>query len=138
MMIYGFTGTRRGMSDEQKYGLLRTLLADGGGSVFHHGDCVGADAEAHRIARDARCIIFVHPPSVRKYRAFCIVASSPYIWKPKPYLQRNRDIVDICDVLIAAPYDDNRANSGTWYTINYAKSKGKKIIILERSTDGNE
>jgi hypothetical protein len=48
MTSIGFTGTRQGMTAEQK-SALRNLL-DGGAGDFHHGDCIGADSEAHGIA----------------------------------------------------------------------------------------
>ena len=48
MNSIGFTGTRQGMTAEQK-SALRNLL-DGGAGDFHHGDCIGADSEAHGIA----------------------------------------------------------------------------------------
>ena len=45
---FGFTGTQHGMTDAQK-ATLRDFLAAGSGE-FHHGDCIGADSEAHDIA----------------------------------------------------------------------------------------
>jgi hypothetical protein len=45
---FGFTGTRQGMTAEQK-SVLRNLLGGGAGE-FHHGDCIGADSEGHDIA----------------------------------------------------------------------------------------
>jgi hypothetical protein len=44
----GFTGTRRGMTVAQRK-TLRSLLLTGSGKL-HHGDAIGADAEAHDIA----------------------------------------------------------------------------------------
>ena len=34
------------------------------GTVFHHGDCIGADAEAHDIAVAMACEIVIHSPIV--------------------------------------------------------------------------
>ena len=53
------------------------------------------------------------------------------IEKPKDYLVRNKDIVDQSKILIACPetaYEKSR--SGTWSTINYAKRKKRKILII--------
>ena len=44
-MIYGFTGTRAGMTERQKQA-LELILCDYSMAAFHHGGCHGADAEA--------------------------------------------------------------------------------------------
>jgi hypothetical protein len=41
----------------------------------------------------------------------------------KPYLVRDKDIVEEIDVLIAAPLETKRKKGGTWYTIKQAKEK---------------
>lgn len=41
--------------------------------------------------------------------------------------QRDRYLVDNCDVLVSYL---RRKNGGTFYTVNYAKSNGKKVIEL--------
>ena len=41
--------------------------------------------------------------------------------------ERNRRMVDNCDVLLA--YLENE-RGGTFYTVNYAKKKGKRIVFL--------
>lgn len=50
-MRIGFTGTREGMAPAQQgavFAVLTRLRAEGA-EWLHHGDCVGADTEAHRI-----------------------------------------------------------------------------------------
>ena len=51
---------------------------------------------------------------------------------PKPYLKRNEDIVNKCDVLIACPIDKNKEilRSGTWATIRKARKLNKTIYLL--------
>jgi hypothetical protein len=40
-------------------------------------------------------------------------------------------MTDACDVLIACPCDaDEQNHGGTWYTVSYARKKGKRIIIV--------
>ena len=60
----GFTGTQQGMTLRQKQQLNEILrdLYDKGNRWFHHGDCIGADAEAHDIATAIGYHILVHPP----------------------------------------------------------------------------
>ena len=64
----GFTGTRYGMTVAQRR-TLRSLLANGAGREFHHGDCVGADAEAHDIAVALGIEPVIHPPVIDILRA---------------------------------------------------------------------
>jgi hypothetical protein len=95
------------MTDRQKE-TFRQVLAKYGPTEFHHGDCLGADAVAHAIVRSWRptARIIIHPPSSDSLRAFC---QGDAHLAPKPYLARNQDIVDECEVLVAAPKDDRGA-----------------------------
>ena len=124
----GFTGTQDGMTRAQIVALRRILSRTGG--WFHHGDCVGADAEAHEIAAYLEGYrIILHPPSDPKKRAWCKGAHETR--NEKPYLQRNRDLVDETDVLIAAPKDkQERLRSGTWSTVRYARKTGKSVYMI--------
>ena len=137
MASVGFTGTRKGLSEYQKEMLQHILKKYG--TVFHHGDCIGADEQFHVLAESELPTdlldtnIIVHPPDNDKYRAFSSCLSKGTILLPKPYLERNKDIVDACDLLIACPNpkdEINKQRSGTWSTIRYAKKQGKDIIII--------
>jgi hypothetical protein len=127
-MKVGFTGTGVGMTADQKRQLL-WYLSGLDLREFHHGDCVGADAEAHEIAQllDARMII-IHLPDNDSKRAFCM---SRYYMPAKPYLERNKDIVDSTDFLLACPRQfAEQTRSGTWATIRYARKQGKPVVIF--------
>ena len=128
----GFTGTQTGMTAEQKAeleGHLRGWLLAGYWVEFHHGDCVGADAEAAEIARELGCWVVGHPPSDPKKRAFF---KSDEERKPRPYLARNHDIVDQSEVVYAAPRSriEQYRGSGTWATVRYAKAWSKPLVML--------
>jgi hypothetical protein len=128
-MIIGFTGTRNGMTDEQKKNVGEALVSMEPTEV-HHGDCIGADAEFHDICLTLKKImnirIVIHPPKDEKYRAFCEGADE--IWAKREYLDRNHDIVDCSDILIGAPKGEETLRSGTWATIRYARKKNMTII----------
>ena len=128
MKRVGFTGTRNGMTEAQKEAVRRELR---GADTFHHGDCVGADAEAHRIARVQRIPVVIHPPVDQAHRAFCEDYDGMH--PQKTHFARNRDIVDACDVLIATPWQTREpvpSKGGTWYTVGYARKKQKPIVIV--------
>jgi hypothetical protein len=98
---------------------------------FHHGDCVGADAEAHHIAVYHLGVdrVFIHPPINPNRRAFC---QSPNILPPEDYLKRDLAIVLATDRLIACPKaGDPAPRSGTWYTVRRAQERGKPVLILK-------
>lgn len=128
-IIVGFTGTQRGMTDRQR-GALRQLLERLQPAQFHHGDCIGADAQAHAMAVSANVPVYVHPPTDIRKRAFTTDATSSF--PARPYLERNHNIVDSVDVLVATPAQaDEVLRSGTWSTIRYARKIGIDVIVLE-------
>jgi len=125
-MQIGFTGTREGMTIAQLAALTEMLR--GSNATLHHGDCVGADAEAHDIADAVGLTIVIHPPDNLELRAFKL---GRYIWGPLPYLERNREIVRCADYLIAAPAEDTeQARGGTWHAVRYARKRRKSIVII--------
>ena len=129
MKVIGFTGSRRGMTPAQQKALWE-YLSDLSPMIFefHHGDCVGSDAEAHRIARQQGGRIFLHPPTENQYRAWC---DWDLYHIPLPYLQRNHAIVDAADVLIAMPHTvGEQQRSGTWATVRYARKRKIPIRIF--------
>lgn len=129
----GFTGTRQGMTDRQ-LAALRELIHNHDLIELHHGDCVGADAQAHEIAMEDCKDVVIHPPSDPKARAYCTnTRRLPRVTflAEKHYLDRNLDIVTDTSLLIAAPLSLNEQSGGTWGTIRMAREKGKPVIILD-------
>ena len=126
-MIYGFTGTRNGLNENQKCQIIK-LLNDNNITEAHHGDCIGADTDFHNLCQSKNIKIIIHPPNINKLRSF---SKSNDILKPKPFLDRNKDIVNDCDILIACPENDQETlRSGTWSTIRYAKKINKPILLF--------
>lgn len=126
-MKIGFTGSRWGMSNQQKY-TLEDLLRAIKPEEFHHGDCVGADAEAHRIALMLNIPVIIHPPGNPTNRAFC---DGGTVLPTAPYNTRNHGIVDDTDILIAAPQSEEQViRSGTWATIRYATKINRRVEII--------
>lgn len=132
MTKLGFTGRRTQPTDEQLDWLYKQLC-EGDYAELHHGACLGADAAAHEAADDCGIPTIVHPPTNARYRM-------PYdpraLWLPaRPYLDRNRDIVDATDILIALPDGPERQQSGTWATIRYATKIGRVAEICYPNGD---
>ena len=54
--------------------------------------------------------------------------------KPRPYLERNRDIVRACDRLVGCPKETVEPSpgrdQGTWSTVRYARRTGVPVTIL--------
>lgn len=126
--VLGFTGTREGMTEAQKES-VRELMSSLNPRLFVHGDCVGADADAHTIARSLGLVIAMRPCTLRNYRAYSQGASKEY--PPEPPLDRNRKIVEESSILMATPKGfHEEARGGTWYTINYARKMKTPVIIV--------
>lgn len=125
----GFTGTRRGMTTNQKVAFSHII--DGMGRELHHGICKGADAEAHVMARIRGYKIIGHPPTNSIMVDEEIRRDCQELRDPDPYLIRNDHIVIETDVLIAAPYEHKEElKSGTWSTIRRARKYKKPHIII--------
>lgn len=130
MADIGFTGTREGLTGPQHLSLRRVLsaLLSSPADTFHHGDCIGADAQAHDTTRNvSHARIIGHPPDKSVIRAFkgCDILRAEL-----PYLVRNRNIVDATDEMVATPDGPERQRSGTWSTIRYALKKGQRVNIV--------
>ena len=136
MYKVGFTGTQKGMTDSQKlmFDAIIIELDSIGFAEFHHGDCVGADKDAHdsvlalskHLTSPPRTII--HPPKKKTKRAFC---SSDESRKPLSYLARNKEIVNSVDIIVATPAEEKEVlRSGTWSTIRRARKQDKPVLII--------
>ena len=129
-MKIGITGTREGMSPLQFE--MVTKILEGKfceGAEFHHGDCVGVDAEAALLAKDIGYKIISHPgPDNDGLRAF---APADEVNEPQSHFKRNRTIVDICDYLLVVPLQmEPQSRGGTWYTYDYAVKKNKSFFVI--------
>jgi len=131
-MKIGITGARKGITSEQaeKFQYLFNLFH---GYELHHGDCIGADSEAHDIAVSMGSDIVIYPPAAPDLRAF---KKSKFMRKEEGYLKRDRNIVDNTQILIALPefaYESFR--SGTWYTVRYGVTQHKPVVIVTPTGD---
>lgn len=142
-MKVAFTGTREGLTTAQRDAFEQHFIRLGV-THFHHGACIGADAEVAAWVISARmpqppnsairplpvwCKVHAHPSDLYGMTFHEVIELGDFSYPPKPPLNRNRDIVDACDVLVACPQGPERQRSGTWATIRYARKLRKKVVI---------
>ena len=126
-MKIGVTGTREGATEWQLKE-LRSVLSVLKGTEFHHGDCNGVDVEAAAIARELGYKIICYPPKSTEQQGFF---GGDVVHEPAGYLERDRAIVDACDVLLVVPKQMSwQPKGGTWYTHDYAKKQGKPFNVI--------
>lgn len=126
-MRIGFTGTRDGMTEHQKW-TVGVFLQHHKPEWVHHGSCVGADYDFHKIARARHIKIKGHPPINTSLIALLDFDDEN---EPKSYLVRNADIVNETDHLIACPKESSiQFKGGTWGTYHYAKRRDLPIMII--------
>jgi hypothetical protein len=125
----GFTGTRNQLSRPQAKALAQTLERYANHIELHHGDCIGADALAHTLAKSLGWRVISHPAEVAPaWRAFM---PADEVRAPRPPLERNQDIVDETVWLIACPgADREEIRSGTWMTVRAARKAGRPITLI--------
>ncbi len=132
-MKVGFTGTRSDCTDEQRralYGWFKTHLIRM--KEFHHGCCLGADQTASEWFDSAKGMkVVAHPSNLRRWTSSLGLMFADQTMPKLPPLDRNRNIVNVTDLLLACPKGPEQfKGSGTWATIRYARKVGKKVIIF--------
>jgi len=126
-MKIGITGTRDGWTAAQEF-IFRSLVDGWDIEEFHHGDCVGVDEQACAVIEQLYgSPIHTHPPKSSNHRANV----GGRLYAPKEYIERNHNIVDAVDLLVAIPKEANeQRRSGTWATYRYAIKQGKPTILI--------
>lgn len=129
MTNIGFTGTRHGMAKPQlnKVRFIMEAITAAEPPTLFHGDCVGADEQAAIIAAELGWLTDASPGPDPARRA---CHPSTVVRDPRPFLERNRFIVDNADLLIAAPAGREDRRSGTWHTVSYARSRDIPVIVI--------
>jgi len=131
----GFTGTREGLTEDQRAALYELLCARLTNPRFlgvwwlHHGCCQGADAQAHRMGIKLSMRLIGHPPTDSKF----LMPDMEHFTELRPaadYLSRNRHIVDETGELIACPVGPEELHGGTWSTVRYGRRMRRPITII--------
>jgi hypothetical protein len=125
----GFTGTRFGVTNLQLARMRDLLSALGPFVVVHHGDCIGADAQLHAIARARGWRVVVHPgPDGDNDRAGC---DHDELRAPLTHMKRNKAIVVESHRVMAVPkHMTAQPYGGTWKTIEMTRKAKKPLVIV--------
>lgn len=127
----GITGTREGCNEVQYVKLqnLVHLLKKQGAESAHHGDCIGVDHEFAIFADNCDYVTHCYPPTNDKFRAF---HDSDWIYAEKDYMERDKDIVNVSQLMLCVPKTEKEMmrGSGTWATIRYCRKVDKTHIII--------
>ena len=115
------TGTKEGMTREQRRSFKWVLSRFPNAHSLVHGDCIGVDEEAGEIAHKRGWRVLKRPSNL-KTRAWSKIGE--IIEDPKPPLERNKDIVDQGDCVVACPRTmKEELRSGTWAAVRYARKQ---------------
>jgi hypothetical protein len=126
-MIVGFTGTRVGMTTRQVLEVLRVVRSVRAKQA-HHGGCIGADHQFHLICEATDVWTVVHWSDIAGTHA---PVRGDEERPMRPALERNKDIVAACDLLIVAPKQMSEVlRSGTWATYREAGRRGVETLII--------
>lgn len=127
----GVTATRKGITDEQSQALkdvFNLLASTYGRTEFHHGCCVGGDAEVAGIYRrwwpNRANLVYAYPANDVDDKWISSTPVWDYKAKPMPALRRNSLMINR---VYAGPFDGYflclpgesipKQRSGTWSTI---------------------
>lgn len=138
----GFTGTRAGMTNEQKARVSQHVLPWAALNLFAvHGDCLGADSDFDSICMQLGLRRGIFPCNINRMRAWCGTRTPPAIdlASPAPPLQRNGWIALACNRLIATPQHTQNAplhKGGTWNCVRQAQALGRQVMVVW--PDGSE
>lgn len=132
-LVVGFTGSREGLTEAQRVS-LRKWLRENPPTEVHHGACVGADAEFSIAVVD--CIpVGGEPPYEVAHPSNLKGTQWKECWadevrKPLPPLDRNVNIVNAVDVMLAGPKGLEEQRSGTWSTVRYTRKVQKPLYLF--------
>lgn len=124
-----FTGTRKGMNQQQVGQVMNILSSLKELPVLFHGACHGADRQAHRLINNRRELF---PSNLEQYAwAMSVLRENDTIHGIQNPIQRNRKMVNRSQLVIAAPsgFVDIPRGSGTWATIRYTFKKKLPICV---------
>lgn len=108
-------GSRVEFEASKAYSLINRIIDDHPSAVFLHGGATGVDELADNILKTKGVAVEVYKSNYSRYGR-------------KAPLVRDREMVDRADIVYALW---NGRSRGTKYVIDYAKSTGKVVKVME-------
>lgn len=129
MMMVAITGTRQGLSLQQK-ATLELWLAFHPLNCLCHGAAYGTDEYLAVRANEGTHVI-AFPCNLKGQTSEKAIQASDEVFDAEPPLERNRAMVDYAMELIAFPrLMEEEQRSGTWATIRYARRRNVPVTIF--------
>jgi predicted Rossmann fold nucleotide-binding protein DprA/Smf involved in DNA uptake len=115
----GVVGNQRGWSYLDIKMALELLDIDNEATIIS-GGAEGVDSYAQLYAQDKGCTIVIHYPK-------------PEVSSPQRYFDRNKQIAEECNILIA--FDKKSGAAGTKNTVAEARKANKPIFLFKSEDD---
>jgi hypothetical protein len=128
---WGFTGTRAGMSMDQRV-YVRSSLVIGTPTIIRHGGADGSDTEFHAMWREELSQNWADVWPASELRAKLFEKQNHVTVNPvMDPLDRNVEIVKRSSFLIATPQTQQEVQrSGTWATVRAARRHVVPVLII--------
>lgn len=143
-MSIGFSGTREGMSGNQRDKFVEWILENIEDiDEFHHGCCVGADANAHQIVRDMciatnnKVVIHGHPTFGLGHPMRAEKLDLDVVHPTQEPMTRNDAIIAASEIMLFTPKFPETRRSGTWATFRHARKLKKPVVMFSQGTYDN-
>ncbi|MEO5927676.1 MAG: hypothetical protein ABIP96_03330 [Patescibacteria group bacterium] len=95
-----------------------------------HGGAPGADTSFDAFCAGIGIRRRLYPASKSSSKSSTAEEKMPVEYP----LDRNKKIARDCDIMLAAPFEDQEIiRSGTWSTVRYSRKAGKPIYIIQRN-----
>ena len=133
--IIGVTGTRQGMTREQREWFEARLQTDPKPGRLVHGAAKGVDTQCHHLVAVYHIPRTIWPSNhseslVDEYDEAMVILGD-WTHEKKPPLERNKDIVDGSTEMVAFPANQfEELRSGTWACVRYARKVHKPLTIV--------
>lgn len=133
MTNYGFTGTRKYVSDKIILELLASLNLSEKDMIIT-GGCIGLDSSLSHLTKVHYPLVkqIIVMPTNKSQVDLSVINNGEVIKIPAglSYRDRNEKIVELSEKVIAF-WTGQKTYSGTYMTINIAKKEGKLFKIVE-------
>ena len=117
-MNIGIVGARKYQDRQSVVDLVRSLPAD---ATIITSSCKGVCTWVKEAAEERGIKVIVFSPDLSNIRAWFDI--------PKRYYQRNREMVEACDLLHAFISAEDGFIGGTRFEVEYAVSRGTPVLL---------